>query len=711
MSRKIHSIMKSAMLVLLFMSAGSAFGQVIFTSTPDSIAAINTLYNYQVVTTHAPNLPTYSLVTAPAGMTINSSSGLVSWTPTSMTSGGPVKIKAHNNAGDYYQSFNIYITDAVVCDTNIISYWPMDAKVGTSLPEITHGYNALWQGITEPEPTISSNGMVGNSVKFAPVNSQDWGYNVLDQDQYEFLYADGDFSVSLWFKNQASTINPKHNEVLIGRYAIPAGWDIRWNVNTSNVEFYMKDNSGEDTLLTKIKVINDENWHHVVATFDNMDKGGEVASYMRLYVDGETSVLPFDFYTDNFSGIGNLNIGWFDETAEAFSGELDEVTIWKKVLSQSEVNTLRAEGLAGQPVCQAGKIAPIITSVPVTAATQNDAYSYTLTYRTISGGSATLSAPVLPAWLGFNTNTGVLSGTPTNDNVGNHDVTLRVTSDGLDIDQTFTIIVANVNDAPEFTSTAVTTVVSKQPYAYNITTKDVDSQPVTLTCPTKPAWLTFTPNNGNGTLSGTPTRDDVGTADVVLQATDGIATTNQTFSIEVTLDNHVPEITSVPAAEGTVDVLYTYTLTATDQDGDPLTYRSISKPSWLAFSTSTHILSGIPSSSNIGDHSVELAVSDGKDEVTLPFTISVVATGISDNAGSLAKVYPVPASDHVVFEFGERLTKADLQIFSTSGKLLRKLDVSNMESYSLDVTSMKPNNYLYRITSSKGLQNGAIIVK
>jgi hypothetical protein len=92
--------------------------------------------------------------------------------------------------------------------------------------------------------------------------------------------------------------------------------------------------------------------------------------------------------------------------------------------------------------------APTITSVANTAATEDSAYSYTLTVNDVDvGDTLTLSAPTLPAWLTFNAGTGLLSGTPTNADVGDHAVLLRVNDGTVNVDQNFTITVANTNDA------------------------------------------------------------------------------------------------------------------------------------------------------------------------------------------------------------------------------------------------------------------------
>ncbi|MCU8008094.1 DUF4347 domain-containing protein, partial [Shewanella sp. SM87] len=114
--------------------------------------------------------------------------------------------------------------------------------------------------------------------------------------------------------------------------------------------------------------------------------------------------------------------------------------------------------------------APTISSMAMTAATQDAAYSYTLTATdSDTGDSLTLSAVTKPSWLSFNAVTGLLSGTPSNADVGSHAVTLRVTdTDGLTAEQSFSITVTNVNDAPTISSMAVTAATQDAAYSYNL---------------------------------------------------------------------------------------------------------------------------------------------------------------------------------------------------------------------------------------------------
>jgi len=713
MKKKLLSVPKIALIALLVLSARFASGSIVFTSTPDSIAVLNELYTYDVNAIGTPNAPSYSLEVAPTGMTIDASTGVIIWTPASLTVGGMVKVKATNSAGSEYQIYFIYITDAISCEEAVISYWPLDAKTADkSVIDYAGGYNGLWLGAPGPEPAITTDAMVGKSVEFAPTSNLDWGYNVTDENQYEFKN-NMPFSVSFWFKNKPSLITPETNkEVFIGRWAGAtsgnAGFNIMWNPATWRVEFKLRDTGGTDTILVSSQEIGDAAWHHVVAAF-YPDPAND--SYMHLYVDGVHTQLRYDFWLDDFSGTEDLYLGYNYNYLFPYSGLLDEVAVWNKELLPSDVSALRSQGLAGTPLCQEGDIAPIITSTPVTTGTEDVAYTYTLTYRAMAGHTVTRSAPTLPSWLSFNTSTGVLSGTPLNANAGNHNVKLRITEGSINIDQSFTISVTGVNDPPIFTTTPPATVVSKQQYSYLINATDEEDQALTMTCPTKPAWLSFSATAGNGVLIGTPQRTDVGTANVSLQVTDGTNTTTQNFSVEVTLDNHDPVITSTAITSGMIDALYTYTITATDADAEALTYSAPTKPSWLSFNTSTHVLSGIPAQANLGNHNVVLAVTDGKDEVQQSFTINIIVNGINDRIGSLAKVYPVPASDFVILEFAERLDKADLQILNTAGELVKKVDVSNLSTYQLDISDLKPTNYIYRIITNKGQQSGSIVVQ
>ena len=248
---------------------------------------------------------------------------------------------------------------------------------------------------------------------------------------------------------------------------------------------------------------------------------------------------------------------------------------------------------------------PVFTSTAPTNATQGVGYTYTATATDPDGNTLTFAAPTRPSWLTLSGAT--LSGTPGQANVGTHNVTITV-SDGTaaPVAQSFQIVVANVNDPPVFTSTAPTTATQGVTYSYTAMATDPDGNTLTFAAPTLPAWLTLS----GATLSGTPGQANVGTHSVMITVSDGTAApVAQSFQIVVADANDPPVFTSTAPTTATQGVAYSYTATATDLDGNTLTFAAPTLPAWLTLSGAT--LSGTPGQANVGTHSVTITVSDG----------------------------------------------------------------------------------------------------
>ena len=72
--------------------------------------------------------------------------------------------------------------------------------------------------------------------------------------------------------------------------------------------------------------------------------------------------------------------------------------------------------------------APTFDNPAVTSVNEDSVYSYTGS-DVDTGDSVILIGTSIPTWLSFNTTTGLLTGTPTNDDVGNH--TVKLTANDL----------------------------------------------------------------------------------------------------------------------------------------------------------------------------------------------------------------------------------------------------------------------------------------
>src|SRR5690606_15305949 len=167
-----------------------------------------------------------------------------------------------------------------------------------------------------------------------------------------------------------------------------------------------------------------------------------------------------------------------------------------------------------------------ISGTPATSVNEDSAYSFIPTASDVDvGDTLTFSIANKPSWASFNTSTGALTGTPTNDDVGTNSGIVISVSDGIaSADLTsFSITVANTNDAPTISGTPETSVNEDDTYSFTPTASDVDVGD-TQTCSTanKTSWTRS--NTSTGALTGTPTNDDVGTnSGIVISVSDGIA--------------------------------------------------------------------------------------------------------------------------------------------------------------------------------------------
>jgi lysophospholipase L1-like esterase len=187
---------------------------------------------------------------------------------------------------------------------------------------------------------------------------------------------------------------------------------------------------------------------------------------------------------------------------------------------------------------------PIITSTPVTLADDYELYNYTFEATDPEHNSVSYSALMVPSWTQFDQLTGLLSGTPRYFDVGDSQVKLRV-SDGLEYsDQDFTISVQNINDIPVIISNPDTIALVDEQFSYSMIAEDPDEDDIlSYSALALPSWLEFYP--GTDLLIGKPETTDIGKSTVILQASDGKASTEQRFTIVVSpfsfIDNKIAE--------------------------------------------------------------------------------------------------------------------------------------------------------------------------
>ena len=99
------------------------------------------------------------------------------------------------------------------------------------------------------------------------------------------------------------------------------------------------------------------------------------------------------------------------------------------------------------------------------------------------------------------------------------------------------------------------------------------------------------------------------------------------LNLSIPPPNKPPVISGTPPSSVIAGQAYGFTPTASDPDGQPLTFSIAGKPVWATFNSTTGRLSGTPTTAHIGTYAnIVITVSDGQATDTLgPFSITVTA--------------------------------------------------------------------------------------
>jgi len=239
---------------------------------------------------------------------------------------------------------------------------------------------------------------------------------------------------------------------------------------------------------------------------------------------------------------------------------------------------------------------------------------------------------LVPEWITVTDNgngIATLSGTPTVDDLGEYEVTLRAV-DGTTYDEESFMLFVNSNPEPKFVTNPAIYGIQGVEFTYTAIAIDDLGDAVALSVDKLPSWLTAT-GEGNDTivLTGTPTAENLGQNAVKLLATDAFGmSAQQIFNISV-VANNAPVFISTPVVKANAGLEYNYRIVAQDaNNNDELTITG-TVPTWLTLTDNGNgvaILSGTPAVANAGDANITLTVTDSYGATgTQTFTIVVKA--------------------------------------------------------------------------------------
>ncbi|RIX82306.1 Ig-like domain-containing protein [Acidovorax cavernicola] len=221
-------------------------------------------------------------------------------------------------AADYRSTFNT----GNATDINLMHYWPLAGNLGDQI-----GANNGTPG-SDAFESIGLN--FANRTAGVPLKN-DTVATVLG----------GTASLSFYMKTtQAGGANSWTAPGIFGRDQSGGADDVFWGwLDTAG---RIKLSVANDAGTASTAAVNDGNWHHVVLTRD------AASGAQAVYVDGVKTTSTGSTGTKGLSNKFNL-LGQIQGNTALFKGSLAEVRVYGRVLTDTEVNTLRGQAVIGDP--------------------------------------------------------------------------------------------------------------------------------------------------------------------------------------------------------------------------------------------------------------------------------------------------------------------------------------------------------------------------
>ncbi len=265
----------------------------------------------------------------------------------------------------------------------------------------------------------------------------------------------------------------------------------------------------------------------------------------------------------------------------------------------------------------------------------------------------------LPDFVTFTDNgdgTGVFHVAPGVGARGDHSLVLVANDDGdgdgrwarLETSYTFILTVISENDPPVLSRIGDKVAVTGEPFLLPLQASDNDQEPLHFSVSGLPATATIIPGSsyGTATLSWVPGTLDRGTYTATFTVTDegnGLgspASDSETITLVVRDTNATPVVPNVLDKILQENQNLTFSLNATDPDGDPLTYSAENLPEGARFDPLTGVFDWTPTFSQAGDYTnIKLIASDGHRSRFVTFTIFVENTNRAPQIVPLAPQY------------------------------------------------------------------------
>ncbi|MEZ6061266.1 MAG: putative Ig domain-containing protein [Planctomycetaceae bacterium] len=668
-------------------------------SLPTTTAIVDRTFAYDADATDANNdALTFSLLQAPAAMTIDPVSGFVSWTPTAVDRGShSVTVEVTDGRGGRAeQSFvltvvdapanrapaftttppvlatldtqYVYDADAIDADGDSLTFSLVDGPAGmtvdpatglvtwtpTAAQLATHSVTlevSDGNGGTARQSftlcSIDPASIPADDANTAPVITSTPPLTALTGQPFEYrIFAQDANDDALTFSLNAppagATITP-----ITGLQAATFSFTPA-TVGTQTVEIQVGDGNGGVTIQAFDIQVSDPTGNNAPVISSNPRLTIPIGRTWAYFVDA--------FDVDNDALVLSLTTSPAAMTLDADARQL----LWMPTaadIGTHDVTVSVDDGQGGivtqsftlDVVSQEANTAPQIVSTPQTFAVAGTAFEYDLLAFDADNDPVQWSLVQAPAGVSIDPLNGTLRWTPTLNQLGLQQFVVQGTDPSFAaVTQEFTVSVTCLNLPPTIASAPGTAAVTDQRYVYPVRAFDPEGDVLTFSLTTAPAGMQVDPLTG--VIRWTPDSTQTGLANVTVVVTDAAGNSaTQSFAVNVTQQvvNLDPVITSRPGFRATVDALYEYQVDAEDPEGEVVTFSLLTSPTGMTIDANGLIL-WTPASTQAGPHIVEVAVDDGQGGRAIQ-RFAILAR--INQAPAITSTAPATVSSHATFRY------------------------------------------------------------
>ena len=218
----------------------------------------------------------------------------------------------------------------------LVSYWPFDSVSAETTGDVISGNDLFLYKMSKANLVV---GKFGKALSFDG-QTQLLSINYLTHKQLPIHLVES-YSVSLWVKGPPN----QTNRILFAegntgdRYPL---FIIGTQRNGENASACIFVRGKKEPLIDNISsegVVFDRSWHHIAW----VDENGKC----RLYIDGVKDVAHYEYQREKVY-LNNLSIGALLRSPPVyfFEGELDDIAIWNRALSEDEIRKLATQSVS-----------------------------------------------------------------------------------------------------------------------------------------------------------------------------------------------------------------------------------------------------------------------------------------------------------------------------------------------------------------------------